>query len=299
MNWTEEEASWPNAAHSRFRNHGPHDWHLQEVGPRDAPTILLLHGAGASSHSFATLLPRLAEKYRVIALDMPGHGFTKRGPVARLRLPHVARDIAALLVAEGATPDLVIGHSAGAAVALELTKHLPIKGIVALNGALSAFQGIAGWLFPALAKVLALNPFTAFFFARTASQKSVAQMIEATGSKLTDAQLRPYFRLVRDRNHVDGTLSMMSQWDLRPLMARLPEIETPVLVVSGQLDGAVSPSTGKTAAKHLAHSQYMVIPKLGHLMHEEDPQLILARIAPFMEAVLSGTEPFAQLSQNR
>ncbi len=298
MIWAEEEADWPNADHSRFRQHGPHDWHLQELGPRGAPVLVLLHGAGASSHSFAGLIPLLAKRYRVVALDMPGHGFTRRGPVARLRLPHVARDIAALLAAEGITPQVVIGHSAGAAVALEMTRHIDLKGVVALNGALSAFQGIAGWLFPALAKLLALNPFTAFFFARTATPKNVKQMIEATGSTLTDAQLRPYFRLVRDRTHVDGTLSMMAQWDLRPLVQRLPQIDTPVLVLSGQKDAAVSPATGKTAARHLPQADHIVLPKLGHLMHEENPQQVLDRMQPFLDRVLAGVDPktFAQFA---
>lgn len=282
MNWVEEEAIWPNAAHSRFRKHGPHDWHLQEMGPRAAKTVLLLHGAGGSSHSFAQLMPMLADTYHVVAVDMPGHGFTRRGPVSRLRLPHVARDIAALLCAEQIRPSFVIGHSAGAAVALELTRHIDLRGVVSLNGALSAFQGIAGWLFPALAKVLAINPFTAFFFARTATPKNVAQMIDATGSTLSPAQLELYLHLVRDRTHVEGTLSMMSQWDVRPLMKRLPEIEVPVLLLSGKKDGAVSPSTGKTAAKHLPKGEHMVLSKRGHLMHEEDPGQIHELIAQFL-----------------
>ena len=298
MNWAEEEAGWPNAAYSRFRHHGAHDWHLQEMGPRTAPTILLLHGAGASSHSFAQVMPRLAQRYRVIAVDLPGHGFTRRGPVARLRLPHVANDIAALLAAEGIGPQVIVGHSAGAAVALEMTRHVPVKGIVALNGALSAFEGVAGWLFPALAKLLALNPFTAFFFARTATPRNVAQMIEATGSTLTDAQLAPYFRLVRDRAHVDGTLSMMAQWDLRPLVARLPRIDVPVLVLSGERDSAVAPSTGAAAARNLPDASHQIVTGLGHLMHEEDPARLTDLILCFVEGRLAGLapQPLAQLA---
>src|SRR5215469_9789313 len=48
----------------------------REAGPADAPVVLLLHGFAASSHMFRELIPRLAGRYRVIAPDLPGFGFT-------------------------------------------------------------------------------------------------------------------------------------------------------------------------------------------------------------------------------
>ncbi|HEX4853578.1 alpha/beta hydrolase [Arenimonas sp.] len=48
----------------------------REAGPADAPAVLLLHGFGASSHMFRDLIPTLAERYRVIAPDLPGFGQT-------------------------------------------------------------------------------------------------------------------------------------------------------------------------------------------------------------------------------
>ena len=49
----------------------------REAGPRNAPTILLLHGFPTSSHMFRELIPRLAQKYHVVAPDLPGFGFTE------------------------------------------------------------------------------------------------------------------------------------------------------------------------------------------------------------------------------
>ena len=49
----------------------------REAGPADAPVLLLLHGYPTSSHMFRNLIPRLAAQYRVIALDLPGFGFTE------------------------------------------------------------------------------------------------------------------------------------------------------------------------------------------------------------------------------
>src|SRR6516162_2233463 len=49
----------------------------REAGPPDAPVLLLLHGFPASSFQFRELMPRLADRYRVIAPDLPGFGFTE------------------------------------------------------------------------------------------------------------------------------------------------------------------------------------------------------------------------------
>jgi pimeloyl-ACP methyl ester carboxylesterase len=49
----------------------------REAGPADAPVILLLHGYPTSSFQYRELIPRLADKYRVIAPDLPGFGFTE------------------------------------------------------------------------------------------------------------------------------------------------------------------------------------------------------------------------------
>ncbi len=75
------------------------------------------------------------------------------GPAARggsARLSDVAADIANLCAQEGWTPDLVIGHSAGGAVSLELARQGRIhpRHLVIVNGALENFRGAAGWLFP-------------------------------------------------------------------------------------------------------------------------------------------------------
>src|SRR5687768_6898772 len=49
----------------------------REAGPKDAPVILLLHGFPSSSHQFRNLIPLLSHKYRVVAPDLPGFGFTE------------------------------------------------------------------------------------------------------------------------------------------------------------------------------------------------------------------------------
>ena len=59
MDWQRHAATWPNAAHSRFVETQAHRWHIQRAGK--GPGALLLHGAGASTHSWRGMFPLLAE----------------------------------------------------------------------------------------------------------------------------------------------------------------------------------------------------------------------------------------------
>jgi pimeloyl-ACP methyl ester carboxylesterase len=62
--------------HYRFADVQNHKVFYREAGPKDAPVILLLHGFPTSSHMFRNLIPLLADRYRVVAPDLPGFGFT-------------------------------------------------------------------------------------------------------------------------------------------------------------------------------------------------------------------------------
>jgi magnesium chelatase accessory protein len=72
---------WPHRTASRFVSAGGIEWHVQVMGK--GPCALLLHGTGASTHSFRDLAPALAPDFSVIAVDLPGHGFTGTPPSRR------------------------------------------------------------------------------------------------------------------------------------------------------------------------------------------------------------------------
>src|SRR3954447_16458792 len=116
LDWDRDGGDWPNRDASRFVSAAGIRWHVQEMG--DGPVLLLLHGTGASTHSWREVMPRLASRFRVIAPDLPGHGFTDALPPRRLTLPGMAAAIAGLLATLGAKPAMLVGHSAGAAIAI-------------------------------------------------------------------------------------------------------------------------------------------------------------------------------------
>lgn len=286
MDWHRDLATWPLSAQSRRIHHPPHHWHVQEMGhdrgPR--PLALLLHGAGGATHSWRALMPLLAQTHRVIALDLPGQGFSRVGNRRRLGLPGMAGDIAALCKAQGWQPDLILGHSAGGAIALDLATRLETPtgqppDIACVNAALGPFEGIAGWLFPVLAKLLALNPLTPTLFTLGADKITRARrLIERTGSRLPPEGLALYARLIGDRTHVDGTLQMMAQWDVAPLLTRLGTIPNRCLLITGAGDLAVPPETSERAAAQMPRARALCLDGLGHLAHEEDAARVLAAL---------------------
>lgn len=275
MRWPPRD--WPLSDHSRQILHRPHRWHVQQAG--SGPMILLIHGAGGATHSFRHLFPILMQTHHVVAIDLPGQGFTQMGARQRCGLDHMAEDIVSLCRAQGWNPAIILGHSAGGAIALRLWElGLRPAEIVLINAALSNFKGVAGLLFPVMAKALAATPFSASIVTATSSRNTIRNLITRTGSTLDDAGIDLYYRLLGDRGHVDGTLSMMAQWSLDGLLSRLPQITTPVHLISGLNDRAVPPSVSRDAAARLPQARLTELAQLGHLAHEENAALIAALI---------------------
>ncbi len=283
MEWDTHKGDWPHAQHSRFVLCKPHRWHVQEMG--EGPLVLLLHGAGGGTQSWRHLMPLLARHYRVIAVDLPGQGFTKSGAQQRMGLVPMAQDIAGLCRDQEWQPQAIIGHSAGGAIALEMAGHMaPAPPVIGINAALGNFKGLAGLLFPLMAKALAMTPMVArLFTASTARPGSVTRLIEGTGSKLMAEDLRWYRALISDPGHVDGTLAMMAQWDLGPLLRKLPLHPSPALLIVGDQDKAVPPSTARDVARKMPQAQTTSLPGLGHLAHEEDAEAVFSEIRAFLD----------------
>lgn len=283
MDWARHGADWPLSDHSRFVDVRPHRWHIQEMG--EGPLLLLIHGAGGATQSWRHLMPLLAQHYRCVAMDLPGQGFTRQGTSGRCGLRTMAADIATLCTDQGWQPAALIGHSAGAAIALQMASKMdPAPPVIGLNAALGNFKGLAGLLFPLMAKALYMAPFVARIFTASASNpQSVVRLIEGTGSRLSAEELRWYRALVGDENHVDGTLAMMAQWNLDPLLRALPRHPSPTLLITGDRDKAVPPDTSAKAAARMPAGRALSLPGLGHLAHEEDAQAVVEPILEFLK----------------
>jgi len=279
--WDREGRGWPNAAASRFVAAGGVKWHVQVMGT--GPAVLLIHGTGSATHSWRDLMPLLATDFTVIAPDLPGHGFTSA--IGRASPANVAAALAALVETLGLSPALTIGHSAGAAVALTMAdKRLaPPKAVVSLGGAPLPFTGMAGRLFPTMARLMFVNPLVPELFAmRTRLPGEVASfLMRATASPIDARGVELYERLLHTSGHIGGALALMANWDLNPLEAALASLDLPVLLLHGERDATIPASTSRTVAGRLPDGRLHILPDLGHLAHEESPAAHAALIRDF------------------
>ena len=275
--WHTVAEFWPRAETSRFVRVGNIDFHVQVSGAGE--DVLLLHGAGASSHSLSGLAARLNERYRVIAPDLPGQGFTTLLPVKAVGLVHFADYLSELMLALEATPRWIIGHSAGAALGAQYaldTDTLP-SGILCINAAFNPFGSIAAPLFSKTAKWFARSNWLPKALASPALRwRATGSMLADTGSAVDPLMSRCYDTLLGNPDHIAGTLRMMAGWDLPPLLRRLSSLEAPVWLAAAEDDRTIPPERSTSVVHDLPLARSIRIPGLGHLAHEEDPDVFYA-----------------------
>ena len=278
--WEEWRSRWPNAAASRFVEVAGRTWHVQVAGT--GPPVLLLHGAGGGTHSWLHVLPRLAVEYTVIACDLPGHAFTDAPPPERLTLPGMAALVAELLDVLAVRPQLVVGHSAGAAtlVRMALDGMLPgARALVGINAAVvpppELYRFFGGpWL-----RGLMTGALAARLAAQYASRAGVIEaLLRSSGSRVPPLLVTCYEGLATSERHVRSTLTMMSQWALEPLLREVHRLRLPTVLLAGADDRWVPPSAARRVATYIPGAVFEVWPDQGHLMHEELGEATAARI---------------------
>jgi magnesium chelatase accessory protein len=276
--WERDGRDWPNRAWSRFVFADGLLWHVQVMGA--GPVLLLLHGSGASTHTWRDLAPILARRFLVIAPDLPGQGFSHEPRAGGYTLDATARGVAALMTEMKTRADVIVGHSAGVAVAVRMALDALAKPrvIIGLNAALLPFAAAAP-IYSGLAKLLALNPFVPWAFARYASGPGVVErLLGETGSRIDARGVALYRRLAGNAGHVAATLRMMANWTLPALERDLPKLTTPLELLVGSRDRTIAPERAFEMRRAAPHARITQLAGLGHLAHEEKPDDVAARI---------------------
>lgn len=312
LHWDRDGADWPHCGLSRFVDAAGLRWHVQRFGATaaassaasptaspstsPAPKALLIHGTGASTHSWRDVAPQLAIGFEVLSMDLPGHAFTSLPPHGitslQLSLPGMADALAALLRTLGFVPDLVVGHSAGAAIAMRMCidGRIAPRLLVSLNGAILPLGGVAGQLFSPVARLMAITPFVPRVFAWRAGDAAVLQrLMDSTGSRIDASGMALYRRLASNPGHAQGALGMMANWDLHAFERDLPRLRTRTTLVVGTRDTTVPQAESDKALALLQGStpiELVRLEGLGHLAHEERPGTVVDLIRDRFAAAL-------------
>jgi len=267
------DALSPQVVHVRS---GATRWRLYRAG--QGPRMLLLHGTGSSGGSWSRIADLLSYDFEVLAPDLPGHGGSGTLACGRAGLDEFAQAVSALLDDLRAPPDLIVGHSAGAAIGARIALDLRSGGIpvISVNGALRPLTGWTAAAFVPLARLLGRNSLLPGFVATlvAADPRSVKRLLDSTGSNVDAAMLALYESLMRNRSHLAGTLRMLSRWDLRDLVADLPRLGARLTLVAGLEDRTVPAQHAHWAHALVPGSSLVSLPGLGHLAHEEAPEVV-------------------------
>lgn len=251
------------------------NWHVQTMGA--GPRLLLLHGTAASTHTWRDLMPRLAEDYEVLAVDLPGHGFSERRGDNSMRLADIASSLDSLLRALAFQPCYAVGHSAGAAIILRMALDGSMRpdAVVGLNAALLPFGGSLRALFAPMAKLFSSTRLIPRLVARRAREAAaVRRVLQGTGSDIDAEGVRLYQRLLQNEAHVAAVLEMMANWQLKGLLEELADLSADLQLVCGLNDQAVSPQEANAVLGVLPATEVVRLENCGHLAHEEQPATV-------------------------
>lgn len=283
-------ADWPNRAASRRVATETTDFHVQRAGR--GPTVLLIHGTGSATSTWRDVMPLLAEDYDVVAIDLPGHGYSGWPRFTRFTIDNFAAAVNDLVQALEVVPAAIVGHSAGAAIALRLgiDGHFGRARFVSLNGALEPFGGMFAPLFKPMARAAAMTPFLAAAVARRARDAAVVRrMLNSTGSPLDPDGVRWYQVLLAREAHVRATIRMMADWEIGGIGGSLRSIAPRCHLVAAGGDLAVPPVQARRLSARYAGLALSEIDGLGHLAHEEAPERITTHLLAAIEGESNGS----------
>jgi len=286
-NWSTDGADWPHRDSSFFVEAGGLRWHVQQAG--SGPDLLLLHGTAASTHSWAGILPLLTSHFRVTGMDLPGHGFTSH-PESRdgMGIRGMSRAVGSLVRHLELRPTLVVGHSAGAALAVQLVadRWVTPAGLVGLAPSLSLPSGSLTALASAVAGPVVRTSFAARVVAARMREGSLPRsLLSSTGSRVPPDSIRLYQRLLGHPGTMASIFAMVSQWEPQSLAPHLRGLRTPFLILAGEGDRWIPLPSIRQVASRIPDARVVPLAALGHLPHEEDPEQVARHILGFAREV--------------
>ena len=267
-------STWPYSKYSQYVETSLHTWHIQRLGKSGGKKILFIHGTGSSCHTWANTAEYLLDEFEVLLVDLPGHGFSKIPAPNQSSLQSVFNGSMELIKKIPFPPDLIVGHSAGAAIAVLLSEKIKAKnGVLCINAAFGEFPGLAGVMFPIFAKIIAVVPYSSDILASLSkNNERTEKLIANTGSKISKENLEYYKMLFSNPKHVKGTLKLMAEWDLSEFLADLKNFNSNIKFLVGEMDKTVPISVSKKWSKQVPNGHYIEICGAGHLAHEEQPR---------------------------
>lgn len=260
--------------------------HLRDTGARTAPALMLIHGSNASLHTWEPWAARLGRRYRVIRIDLPGHGLTGPSPTrdySSAGFVDVVERVRARLNVERM---VLAGNSMGGGVAWHYALAHPnrLSGLILVD---SVGQPEPGSQTPPLAFRIARMPVIRNLAAMITPRSLIADALPGAyydRSLATDMVIDRYWELLCYPGNRVATLDRFATAPDSATNGELSRITTPTLILWGENDNLVPVSSGRWLAARIPGSKLIIYPKTGHVPMEERPDQSAAGLDAFIRA---------------
>ena len=255
--------------------------HVRDTGPRDAPSLLLLHGFGSSLDSWDGWADPLSADHRVIRLDLPGFGLTGADPTGVYTDARCIEVLVALLDRLGVQRTSLVGNSMGGRIAFAFAAAHPdrVSKLVLVSPDGFASPGIEYDKKQDVPLMMRALPYTLPLFMVRAN----LQPAYADPSKMTEASLLRS----RDMMLVPGVrraiIARMEQTILPDPRSLLAGIKAPTLLLWGDKDAFIPITNAQDYLAALPNARLVTLHDIGHLPQEEAPTESLTPLRAFLD----------------
>jgi pimeloyl-ACP methyl ester carboxylesterase len=266
--------------------------HVHEEGSPTGKVALLIHGWGSSWYAVSPLLPLLRQRYRCLAVDLPGYGASPHGP-GRTTIAGYA-DLLTSLIGEVTTqPVVLVGHSMGGMISLMIALKRPelVERMVLLcptvSGHLSLLINLTLLPFVVLERFPLTNVIVGVFEPLVGITDRLLRA--PLFADRTDISNEDYERIKADTRRRDQgriraeCFRAMRENDLR---GKLGPIDIPSLVIWGMEDNTVPLRDASVVAREWPQADLRVIPNAGHWPQFETPEITERYVRAFLSTPL-------------
>jgi pimeloyl-ACP methyl ester carboxylesterase len=244
----------------------------------EGPPVLILHGLFGSARNWATIAKRLAERYRVLAVDLRNHGDSPHAP--SMSYDEMAEDVLSLIRERGLGPPAIVGHSMGGKVAMVAALLRPdsVSRLAVVDVAPVAYRGTLRAYADAMLGLDIAGPAR-----RAAIDAALAESIPEPGIRaFLLHNLAPDGDGFRWRPNLPAIAAAIEG------ISSFPDIEGsypgPALFIRGERSDYVVPGYEPRIRRLFARAQIVAIAQSGHWIHAEQPAAFLAALEPFLAA---------------
>ena len=261
--------------------------HVRDQGPRDGLPIVLVHGSNAALQDWEPWVARLSDKYRVITLDLPGHGLTGPNPSHDYSAAAFGKVIAELAAAKGLTRFVIGGNSMGGGVAWSYAAAHPdqVAGVILVDASGQPDANPSG---PPLLFKLAQTPGVRNLLEHMAPEGMLESTLKASygdPALVTPALVERYRDLLRYPGNRHATIERFAGPPTVASDAELAKLKMPVLILWGSKDQLIPVSSAAWFSKRLPGARVIVYDGVGHLPMEEAADRSAADARAFLDGL--------------